>query len=140
VISLGRQQLLLHNPPIISLASIFDDPLRVFGSDTQIPAANYVISDAEAGLIQLINRTFNPGMANIKVTYDGGYQEADIPGSLVQAAIELIWLARDKGDQKLLGLSAKSIADGNISLLRNDWPAGVADILDRYRLPHRFAA
>jgi hypothetical protein len=47
----------------------------------------------------------------------------------------LIWLARDKGDQALIGLSSRSIADSSI-VVRNDWPAGVQAILDLHRLRH----
>lgn len=127
----GQAALLLRRAPIISITSIHDDPLRAYGANTLLAASSYVIDDANAGLVRLDGTSFGQGLQNIKVVYAGGF--ARIPSILEQAAIELIWLARDKGDQALLGLRSKSIADGSTSYLDNQWPSGINAILDLYR-------
>lgn len=132
----GQTTLLLDRPPINSIASIYDDPLRAYGATTLIAAANYVIENAAAGLVRLDGVSFAEGVNNVKVTYSGGY--ATIPEGLEEAVIELVWLARDKGQYQILGQSAKSIGDGKITLLDNNWPAHLAPILDLYMLMDRF--
>jgi hypothetical protein len=130
----GQTRLLLDRPPLTSIASIYDDPERAYGASTLVAATDYVIADAGIGLVVFDGVSLQAGIRNMKVTYTGGY--ATIPLDLAQAAIELVWLAREKGDLSLLGQRAKSIADGNISVLDMNWPAHVTAILDAYRLPH----
>jgi len=239
----GQSRLLVRQPPINSIASLYDDPLRIYGASTLIPTTDYIIEHAEAGIIKLDGRTFGNGLNNIRLLYAGGFaplaqpptpvitnqgtpgsaaygykivavnergateaslegttatgattlgtvnynkltwtavagaigyeiyrvtggpnqgligvaldgvattfndqgglgdtlpapkiNTTGIPPDVRHAAIELIWLARDKGEHSLLGMRAKSIGDGNISLLDNNWPAGVQDILNHYRL------
>lgn len=131
----GQAVLMLNQPPIASIASIHDDPLRVYGASALVAASKYLVRDAEAGIVQFDGWSLQEGLNNVKVVYSGGFPPADTElKALEQAAIELIWLARDKGDQALLGLSSKSVADGSYTVLRNDWPAGVQTILDLYRL------
>lgn len=127
----GQRVLLLKRPPIVSITSFYDDAVRVYGADTLLASTSYVIDDANAGIVRLDGTSFGQGLRNVKAVYVGGY--ATIPFALEQAAIELIWLARDKGDQALLGLRGKSIADGSVSYLDNQWPSGINAILDLYR-------
>ena len=239
-------KLLVGRPPIVSISALYDDPLRTYAAGTLVPATDYVIADADAGIIELDGYSFNLGLNNIKLVYAGGFQElaapamptvtpqgtpgstaygykitavnnrgetesspegttatgnatlngtnfnritwtavagaiayrvykttpsgskgflrqvpsgtlsyddngtavpdgidapsenrSGIPNDLRQAAVELVWTARDKGDQALFGVRSKSIADGNIAYLNNDWPAGVAQVLDFYRMDLR---
>ena len=127
----GQRTLLLRRPPVQSIASIYDDPLRAYGATTLLASTTYVIDDANAGIVRLDGVSFSQGLLNVKVTYSGGF--STIPTILAQAAIELIWLARDKGDQALLGLRSKAVADGSVSYLDNQWPSGINAILDLYR-------
>jgi len=126
----GQRTLLLRRPPIQSIVSLYDDPIRSYGIGTLIPSTSYVVDDADAGILRLDGTSFGHGIQNVKITYSGGY--ATIPSALEQAAIELIWMARDKGDQALLGLRGKSVADGSVTYLDNQWPSGVNAILDLF--------
>lgn len=132
--SVGQRRLLLRRPPISSITSLADDPQRIYGAATLLPATTYVIADAGVGLVLLDGASFSGGVNNVQVIYRGGY--AVIPADLAQAVVELVWLAREKGASNLLGMRAKSIADGNVSVLNMDWPAHVTAILDAYTLPH----
>src|SRR5574341_1253792 len=47
----GQTTLLLKQPPIASITSIHDDPDRVYAAASLLAAADYVIDDAEAGIV-----------------------------------------------------------------------------------------
>ncbi len=129
----GQRTLLLRRAPVTVLTSLYDDPVHVYGASTLIPTTDYVLTNAQAGIVTFLRPRICGGVANIKATYTGGFAEGDDTLEMLEhAAIELIWLARDKGDHALLGLSAKSVADSSMTF-RNDWPAGVQTILDLYR-------
>lgn len=114
-----RDRLLVQRPPIVSITNIWDDPARAYGSTTLLAAANYLIADAEAGIILLDGISFREGLNNIKITYEGGYAGA-IPG-IEQEVIELVWAAREKGQHNLIGVRNRSIADGSTQWMNLDW-------------------
>lgn len=123
-------RILVSAPPIISITNIWDDPARVYA--TPIASSLYVIDDAEAGVIRLDGLTFTKGLRNIKVTYVGGF--ATIPGDLEEAAIEMVWAARMKGEQSLVGVRSRSIADGSVQFVNLAWPLDLDAIISKYRL------
>ncbi len=125
-----QDRLLVAAPPIISITNIWDDPLRVYA--TPLASSLYVIDDAEAGVIRLDGLTFQKGLRNIKVTYVGGF--AEIPGDLEEAAIEMVWAARMKGEHSLVGVRSRSIADGSTQFLNLAWPLDLDSIIGKYRL------
>lgn len=126
-------RLALARPPVTAITSIHDDPDRQYGSGTLLtPGTDYVLEDPEAGIVAFDQYTVLGGINNLKVVYDGGY--ATIPADLEQAAIEIVWLTRDLGDQALLGILSKSIADGSVTAFQRDRIDGVRTILDAYRL------
>lgn len=129
----GYSRLMVERPPITSITSLWDDPLRAYGSDTLIDPANYVIEDADAGLIVLDGRRFKHGLKNIKITYVGGF--TTIPADLQQAAIEMVWAAREKGQHNLVGVRSRSIADGNVQFMNLDWGSvNLGPIIQQYSL------
>lgn len=125
-----RDRLLLAAPPIVSITNIWDDPARQYL--TPLSSSLYVIEDAEAGVIRLDGLTFNTGLRNIKVEYIGGY--AEIPGDLEEAAIEMVWAARMKGEHSLVGVRSRSIADGSTQFVNLAWPLDLESIIGKYRL------
>lgn len=125
-----QDRLLVAAPPIISITNIWDDLARVYA--TPLASSLYVIDDAEAGVIKLDGLTFQKGLRNIKVTYVGGF--AEIPGDLEEAAIEMVWAARMKGEHSLVGVRSRSIADGSTQFLNLAWPLDLESIVGKYRL------
>jgi len=125
-----RDSLILSRPPIISISNLWDDPARSYA--TPISADHYVIDDAEAGIVKLDGLTFSAGLNNIKVTYVGGF--AIMPGDLEEAAIEMVWAARMKGEHSLVGVRSRSIADGSTQFLNLAWPLDLDGIIGKYRL------
>jgi len=79
-------QLMVRRYPIVSVASLYDDPDRAYGSATLIAATEYTV-DKGWGLIQLDGFRFLKGLQSVKVVYDGGYKV--IPQDLERAAIIL---------------------------------------------------
>lgn len=130
----GQAMLKLRRYPVTSITSLHDDVDRGYGTGTLLAASDYVLTDPPAGLVELDGTTFDEGLNNIKIVYVTGYAAGSKERALLeQAAIELVWLARDKGDKALLGLQSRSVADGRIDTFNTDWPAGVQDILDGFR-------
>lgn len=126
-----RTCLLVARPPIVSITSLWDDLARTYA--TPMSSSLFVIEDADAGLIRLDGVTFQEGLQNIKITYTGGF--ATIPTDLEQAAIEMIWAAREKGVNNLIGVRSRSVADGNLQFVNLDWGSpNLEAILSKYRL------
>lgn len=125
-----RDRLIVSRPPIVSITNLWDDPTRVYA--TPLDPARYVIDDAEAGVIRLDGLTFSKGLRNIKLTYVGGF--ATIPKDLAQAAIEMVWAAREKGLHNLVGVRSRSVADGNVQYVNLGWGSLADDIVAKYRL------
>ena len=57
-----------------------------------------------------------------------------MPPDLEQAAIEMIWAAYTKGDQNLIGVRSRSIADGSVQFVNLSWPLDLDAIISKYRL------
>lgn len=125
-----RDRLIVARPPIVSITNLWDDLARVYA--TPLAVSSYVIDDAEAGVIRLDGLTFSKGLRNIKLTYVGGF--AAIPTDLEQAAIELVWAAREKGVNNLVGVRSRSVADGNVQYVNLGWGSLAQDIIAKYRL------
>jgi len=127
-----RGRLMVSRPPLISITNLWDDTTRVYA--TALDAATYCIDDATAGIVRLLDgRTFSPGVRNIKVEYVGGY--ATMPADLAQAAIEMVWAAREKGVHNLVGVRSRSVADGNMQWVNLDWGSiNLAPIISKYSL------
>lgn len=127
-----QSQLLVARPPIVSVTNLWDDPARVWA--TPLAATAYDVKDAAAGLIRLLDgRCFASGQRNIKLTYEGGYQTA--PLDLQQAAIEMVWAAREKGVHNLIGVRSRSVADGNVQFVNLDWGSiNLGPIIQKYSL------
>lgn len=123
-----RDRLIVARPPLATITNMWDDPLRVYG--TALSNAYYVIEDAEAGIIRLDGITFQSGIRNIKITYTGGF--ASIPTDLEQAAIEMVWAAREKGVHNLVGVRSRSIADGSSQYVNMDWDSIARGIVQKY--------
>jgi hypothetical protein len=128
----GQPRCFLKRPPLVSITSVHDDPARAYGAETLVDPSAYAIEDEGAGILTFDGHTLAGGLRSLKVVYVGGF--SPIPPDLAQAAIELIWLTRDLGDKALLGVAAKQIADGSITMYQRNRLDAVRELLDRYRL------
>jgi hypothetical protein len=130
----GQTTLRLKQYPVASITSLYDDPDRVYGSDTLLATTDYVLEDGNAGLVRLAGIVFGAGINNVKAVYPGGFASGSDDLKIIEeAAIELIWLTRDLGDKALLGITSKSIADGSVTTFQRSRIDAVREILDNYR-------
>lgn len=130
--SRGRNSLMVARPPIISITSIHDDPAQLWGSETEIDPSDYYIESASAGIVRLRSGWFADALRNVRIVYEGGYDP--IPSDLEQAAFEMIWSAREKGQHNLIGVRSRSIADGSVQFVNLEWDVLAAGIVHQYRL------
>lgn len=131
--SAWRNSLLVARPPIVSITNIWDDPARAYGSTTLLAASQYLTANAEAGLILLDGISFQEGLNNIKITYVGGF--TTIPADLEEAAIEMVWAAREKGAHNLIGVRSRAVGEGNIQFVNLDWGSpNLEAIIQHYSL------
>lgn len=129
--STWRDRVIVARPPIASITALYDDPQRQF--TTPLAGSTYFIADAEAGIVRLFQGTFSLGIRNIRIEYTGGY--AMVPQDLEQAAIELVWAAREKGAHNLVGVRSRSVADGSVQWINLDWGSAALDaIIARYAI------
>lgn len=68
----SSSRIILKNYPIISVSSLYDDPGFEYASTSLISSSDYVVMP-ERGELFLKSGSFNEGLRNIKVTYQGGY-------------------------------------------------------------------
>lgn len=124
----GTDTLIVRQWPLLSVASLYDDPLRVFGAATQIATTNFVIY-ANQGSIRLDGLVFSVGIQNVKVTYEAGY--ADIPEDLQQAVVELVAdRFRNKENQ---GIRSLAIGSYRVDYGDEELPSEIKGVLDGYR-------
>ena len=131
----GYHVLTPKHHPIISVASIYDDPSREWDASTLIAAADYYI-DAVNGSRRIVlvgyggQGVFTQSRGNIQLTYRSGYAANVFPVDLVLAARSLgaFYFNRRKSE----GRTSESMGGLSISHAQ-DWPADVKDILRRYR-------
>jgi uncharacterized phiE125 gp8 family phage protein len=132
----GEDFIIVRNYPIISLTSLYDDPLRLFGADTQISIASDVLLDPGPGIIRLWNQRnfFIRGKANVRVSYSGGYEDDTVPYDLQEAVLTMIVHAyrRLYQDQRI-GLVSETIGDRNQTFAREAIPKEAEEILKKYR-------
>ena len=130
----GLAELYPNEYPVNSVSHIYDDPDWVWGTDTEVDSDDYRIRDN--AVIVLKSGTFSDDVQNIKLEYNAGY--STIPEDLAQACIEqCAWMFRQSAEgASLLGVTAKSHADGSVSYTAQDLLPQVRRVLEKYRKRH----
>lgn len=132
------RQLIVARPPIISITDIQIDNLRAW-TNPVLDQQYYGIYDAEAGIIKMLHGFKLPdGILNVRLRYRGGYSAATMPRDLEQAAIEMVWANRAKGEHNLIGVRSRGSADGSVQYVNLDWPMNLSPIIDKYSIRTRF--
>lgn len=127
----SRDTLLLDQFPINSVASLYDDLDRAFGSETLVAATDYVIYK-ERGIVKLFRNesAFQKGIQNIKITYNAGY--ATIPGDLEDACIQMVEFMFNRA--RTSGFDAASLGGKSETYDKDEIPAAVKRTLRHYRI------
>jgi len=118
----------LREFPIVSVTSVHDDTARVFGADTLIAAADYVIVNDPGYIRYLYGLRFAKGAQNVKVIYKGGY--STIPKDLEMASIyaAAFWFE----ERKNIARGSVNIRDGGTTGHLHDVPPSVKEMLAPY--------
>lgn len=126
----GRAGIFTDETPVTEMTSVVVD------GDT-IPQAvdpgagdkGWVLIDADAGRIELIDYLFEVGTGNVLLTYKAGY--AAIPAEIEQAIIEMVVLKYR--ERPHLGLSSETLAGQSAVFLPAFLPRSVEEVVDLYR-------
>lgn len=136
----GTPILVVKHFPIISVASLYDDPDREFGSNSLIQATDYVIYK-EKGIIKLIQDNdlitltgeFSLGQQNIKITYDAGY--TTVPYQIQLATIMWSVIQYNNYFNNTPGVSSRTVGDKTTRYNVEEMPIEVKGLIDTFRIP-----
>lgn len=92
----GRTTLMLREYPIVSVSSLYIDPLREWGAATEIAAADYYVNAAPA--ILHYAGGFGTTEQSVRVVYTAGFET--VPSDLKESTLEVVaWLwTRQRGN------------------------------------------
>lgn len=121
--------LMVKSYPISTVATIYVDTDRGYGSDSLLDADDYVWY-AMSGTVKTDETLFTGGNKSIKITYTGGY--TTVPEDLQQAVKELTAFYYKRNTDKRVGVSSVSVGDKNISY-ETDVPKASLTVFKRYR-------
>lgn len=130
----GGDHIILKQFPVTTLTSVHDDPLRAFGADTQVAAADMYL-DAENGTVEMLNGVaLLSGKASVKIVYVGGYAAGSIPADIQEAVLIYIGHAyrREYLDQRF-GVATETIGDRTTTFAADPVPPKAKALLDPYR-------
>jgi len=130
----GSLELVLPVGPLVSVASVYSDPLREYGSDTLVDSGDYTIDGYRSLVILNESSTqgcWDTGYRAIKITATAGF--ATIPHDIKQATVQLVahwWRLRRQAGKKSINQEG-----GTATLIPETMPSQVAQLLGPYRLP-----
>lgn len=105
----GLEYIVLPDPPVNSVDSVFIDAEREFGSDTEIEETFY--PEKETGLLFRIHgKVWDNGTRNIKVIYNSGFEET--PADLQLAVVEVVVYNSARMRNSLIGAKTMNSGDG----------------------------
>jgi len=129
--------LIMREYPIVSVTSLYDDTGRDFEASSLVDSDDYEIG-ADAGTVTRTDSAFAKGTANIKITYEAGYEDDD--PRLYDLTMACVMLAAryyfqspaGKGRQ---GVKTERLAggQGDVSFVQDAMPKEVREILMPYR-------
>jgi hypothetical protein len=131
----GKDLIFLPEFPINSVASLYVDTLRAFGSDALIDADDYYI-DAEAGTIQLYDDVFGSegDVRVVKVTANVGYATTHLLYPVLNlACLEYVdWLKSRYASSGQIGKKGEYSADGLSVSWETDMPMHIKTALEGF--------
>uniref|UniRef100_A0A6M3L4L4 Putative head-tail connector n=1 Tax=viral metagenome TaxID=1070528 RepID=A0A6M3L4L4_9ZZZZ len=127
----GDQVLILKHPPVATVASIYDDVSRGFGTATLMSASAYTYDNTtDEGIVWLIGISATVGTRNVKITYTGGY--STVPYDIEMACIKLVdWWYKDFSDHRTGFVNATE--GGESVTYQKEIPPDVQRVIDKYR-------
>jgi hypothetical protein len=132
----GQERLYLPNWPITVVTSLYEDNVLMVAGEN----SNYLLYADDGYVLRMPSgAVWMTGPKKIKITYDAGYVcltgTITLPFDLKFAALKQIAYEFSQYSKKTWGESARSFADGSISIEIPGLLKDVQDILWRYRRP-----
>lgn len=126
-----RDQIILPQYPINSVTTLRINEVAIEARDS-LYSFGYIIGK-KTGILRLSGYVFSPGMANIELEYNAGFDS--MPDALKQACIEqAAWKYKQSAPGgALLGVNSKNLADGSISYTAKDLLPEVKMVLEKYK-------
>ncbi len=127
----GREMLSLPAYPVSSVTHVYVDPLRVFGSDTEIDEDDDFVVYGDEGMLCYLSSTWPEGRKNVRVQWNGGF--SPVPDRLQNAAIEVVsWnLKRFRGAG--IGVRSTSSPDGVNTAMEITIPLSALRVFESYK-------
>lgn len=122
----NTDDILVKNPPIVSVASITEDDITV-SSDW------YVFYEEEGCIKRKDSGAWAKGIQNIVVNYDGGYLQTALPNDLKWACLQWLLFLWKQKDNERIGVSSWGFGDQTTTFIIDEMPPSVKNILSRYR-------
>ena len=119
----------LPNGPITSVSSVTIDGNDVPPFEAGSGDAGFILQN---GRVELVGWIFGAGIANVQITYEGGYDSDSLPEDLVQAATDFVcWEFRNRDH---FGIAGKTIVSSEALTYRQDvLPFLTQTVIDQYR-------
>lgn len=126
-----RDRMIMPQHPVNTVTTVRINTLSISVRSTVFDTG-YVL-DKKNGIIFLAGYIYTLGIKNIEFVYNAGY--STIPEDLEQACIEqAAWMWRQSTPGgAMLGVSAKTLADGSVSYATKDLLPQVRRVLERYK-------
>ena len=118
----GCNLLNILDAPIVSVISLSVDGVPV-------DSASYVVRDEY--IILLGGLMFNPGTANIEITYSAGF--SPVPGDIVQTALRIAGVLHAESDGNI-GISSKSFGESGSRVFLNSNLERYLVAIDKYKI------
>lgn len=132
----GNCRFLLPRYPVTSVASVYNDWDRTFGSSTLIDSGDYDIEEA-SGILTIDKVGLTPGAGALKVTYTGGMGAstsafmAAYPAIAGAVATEVAFRFQNR---QTIGKIAVTMSSGSVTLGSNKlFLDSVQEVFDMYR-------
>jgi len=126
----GMETLLLKVRPVVRVIELCDDMNRLYAPSSRIQSDRFVVYPDD-GLLRLASGVFAPGLRNVRVSYEAGYQT--VPASLAQAVQLIVASVWTRARQGADALQSESIGAYTVSYDTADWPSQARTLLSRFR-------
>jgi hypothetical protein len=122
--------ILLNQYPVNSVTSVHVDPDRTFGTDTEV--TDFV--SYENGKLVFPDQLIESNPQSVRVVYNAGYAEADMPDDIKLAMIEIVSFVskRIEAGASRIGVKAINSPDGLNTGYELSLPLNIRNILDKY--------
>ncbi len=122
--------LLLACRPVHSVVAVHDDLDRNFNDLSKLAEDSYVVYENE-GLIRLRYSLFAPGIKNVRVEYEAGYEV--IPAVVAQAANILVAHYYTRARSGADAIASESVGVYSVSYDTGEWPQRAVGLLAEFR-------